>query len=254
MFMGDMKDVAARIKAAKEKQQQERMGTPTTYDYSESYRLRSKMLGVLIRDARLNAARTIEDCARLLSVEPSLIEAWEYADAVPTLPQLELLAYYLDMPVSHFWGMQTIESDKAQKVSAQSEYMQLRDRMIGALLRQAREEAGIELADLSEQAHIPLETLQHYELGDEPVPMSELSMLSTIVNRNMDYFLETTSYIGELLKIQEEWKRFTDLDPEIREFAANPLNVAFIKIAITFSKMPVDQLRKAAEGLLEIAM
>ena len=84
--------------------------------------------------------------------------------------------------------------------------------------------------------------------------MKRLPVLSSIVNRNMDYFLETGGYIGELLKIQAEWKRFTDLDPEIREFAANPLNVAFIKIAITFSKMPVEQLRKAAEGLLEIAM
>jgi transcriptional regulator with XRE-family HTH domain len=126
--------------------------------------------------------------------------------------------------------------------------------MIGALLHQARESEGIELADVAEQAQIPLETLEQYELGEISIPMSELSMLSSIVNRNVDYFLETGSYIGELLKIQAEWKRFTDLDPEIREFAANPLNVAFIKIAITFSKMPVEQLRKAAEGLLEIAM
>ncbi|MDQ7025946.1 MAG: helix-turn-helix domain-containing protein [Anaerolineae bacterium] len=252
--MGDLKDVAARIAAAKAKEQQEKMGTPTEYDYDESYRLRGKMLGVLIRDARLNAARTVEDCARLLSIEPALVEAWEYGDDVPSLPQLELLAYYLDVPVSHFWSMETIETDKSEKASAQSEYMQLRDRMIGALLRQAREEAGLELAEVAEQSRIAVEILEQYELGDVSIPMSELSMFSSIVNRNVDYFLETSSYIGELLKIQAEWKRFTDLDPEIREFAANPLNVAFIKIAITFSKMPVDQLRKAAEGLLEIAM
>jgi hypothetical protein len=84
--------------------------------------------------------------------------------------------------------------------------------------------------------------------------MSELAVISNLVNRNLDYVLDSSSYIGELLRIQEEWKRFTDLDPEIREFAANPLNVAFIKIAITFSKMPATELRKAAEGLLEIAM
>jgi transcriptional regulator with XRE-family HTH domain len=252
--MSELKDVAARMKAAKDKQQQEKTGGIKPYDFGVSYQLRAKMLGVLIRDARLNAARTIEDCARLLSVEPSLIEAWEYGDEVPSLPQLELLAYYLDVPISHFWSQATMATDKAQKASAQSEYMQLRDRMIGALLHQAREEAGVELSDVAEQTQLPLETLQQYELGEISIPMSELSMLSSIVNRNMDYFLETGSYIGELLKIQAEWKRFTDLDPEIREFAANPLNVAFIKIAITFSKMPVEQLRKAAEGLLEIAM
>ena len=252
--MSDLQDIAARMKAAKEKKQQEAAGQQKPYDYTESYRLRSKMLGVLLRDARLNAARTIEDCARLLNVPPATVESWEYGDAVPSLPQLELLAYYLDVPVSHFWGQQTLNADKAQKINAQSEYMQLRDRMIGALMRQAREETGLELTEIAEAAHIPLETLQQYELGEAAIPMSELSVISSLVNRNLDYFLETTSYIGELLKIQAEWKRFTDLDPEIREFAANPLNVAFIKIAITFSKMPADELRKAAEGLLEIAM
>jgi transcriptional regulator with XRE-family HTH domain len=252
--MSEMKDVAARMKAAKDKQQQDKTGGIQPYDFGTSYQLRAKMLGVLIRDARLNAARTIEDCARLLSTEPTLIEAWEYGDEVPSLPQLELLAYYLDVPVSHFWSQATMATDKTEKASAQAEYTQLRDRMIGALLHQARESEGIELADVAEQAQIPIETLEQYELGEISIPMSELSMLSSIVNRNVDYFLETGSYIGELLKIQAEWKRFTDLDPEIREFAANPLNVAFIKIAITFSKMPVEQLRKAAEGLLEIAM
>jgi transcriptional regulator with XRE-family HTH domain len=252
--MGDLKDFAARMKAAKEKKLQESGNAPRAYDFAESYRIRSKMLGVLIRDARLNAARTIEDCARLLSIDPAQIEAWEYGEDAPSLPQLELLAFYLDVPVSHFWGLSTMGNDKSQAITAQSEFTQLRDRMVGALLRQAREEAGVELGEVAELSQLSAELLEQYELGDVSIPMSELSMLSTIVNKNMDYFVETTSFVGELLKVHSEWKRFTDLDPEIREFAANPLNVAFIKIAITFSKMPVDQLRKAAEGLLEIAM
>ena len=53
---------------------------------------------------------------RLLNVENQLIESWEYGDAAPTLPQLELLAYYLDVPVSHFWSMKTIETDKNEKL------------------------------------------------------------------------------------------------------------------------------------------
>lgn len=252
--MSELKDVASRMKAAREKQQEAVSGPQKLYDFNESYRLRSKMLGVLIRDARLNAARTVEECARLLNVQPALIESWEFGDAVPSLPQLELLAYYLDVPVSHFWGQETLASDKGNNVSVQGEYMQLRDRMIGGLLRQAREESGQDQTTVAETAHIPVEVLQQYELGQVSIPMSELSVLSNLVNRNLDYFLESSSYIGELLKIQEEWKRFTDLDPEIRQFAANPLNVAFIKIAITFSKMPAAELRKAAEGLLEIAM
>lgn len=247
----DFKDFSSRMKKARQKDEpaEKPVSNP-----EESFRIRRKMLGVLIRDARLNAARTVEDCARLLNVEPQVVEAWEYGDESPTLPHLELLAYYLDVPVSHFWGQKTLEMDKSSKGAVQNEYMALRNRMIGALLRQAREEAELSYEDVSERSQIPIETLQHYEIGNLPIPMHELVILSGIVNRNMSFFLESSSYVGELLRYREDWKHFVDLDPEVREFAANPLNIGFIKIAITFSQMSAEQLRKAAEGMLEISM
>ncbi len=246
----DFKDFSARMKQAQKSDEPEQK----PYNFGESYRLRSKMLGVLIRDARLNAARTIDDCARLLSIEPSIIESWEYGETAPTLPQIELLAYYLDVPVSHFWSLKTLDQDKAEKVAAQSEYMALRDRMIGALLQQARQERDLSHEDVAQQAQIPVEAIQAYEIGETPIPMHQLAVIANIVNKNVDFFLETSSYVGELLRMREEWKHFSDLDPEIREFAANPLNIGFIQIAITFSKLSADKLRLAAEGMLEIAM
>lgn len=246
----DFKDFSTRMKQARENDQPEEQA----YDFGESYRLRSKMLGVLIRDARLNAARTIEDCARLLNIDPSIIESWEYGETAPTLPQTELLAYYLDVPISHFWSLKTLDQDKAEKVATQTEYMALRNRMVGALLHQAREGLGLSHEEVAERAQISVETLQAYEIGDTPIPMHQLPVIANIVNKNVDFFLETGSYVGELLRMREEWKHFSDLDPEIREFAANPLNIGFIKIAITFSQMSADQLRLAAEGMLEIAM
>lgn len=246
----DFKDFSARMKQAQKSDEPEQK----PYNFGESYRLRSKMLGVLIRDARLNAARTIEDCARLLSIEPSIIESWEYGDTAPTLPQIELLAYYLDVPVSHFWSLKTLDQDKAEKVAAQTEYMALRNRMIGALLQQARQEQGLSYEDVAENAQIPVDTIRAYEIGELPIPMHQLAVIANIVNKNVDYFLETSSYVGELLRMREEWKHFSELDPEVREFAANPLNIGFIQIAITFSKMSADKLRLAAEGMLEIAM
>lgn len=248
----DFKDFASRMKQANK--MNDAPDEPTEYDFSESYRIRGKMLGVLIRDARTNAARTIDDCARLLNVQPQLIEAWEYGDAVPDLPQLELLAYYLDVPVSHFWSLNTMDKARNNTSSGQVQYIELRQRMIGALLRQAREEAELSLEDIAESSNIPVETLQQYEMGELGIPMHEMSMLSHLVKRNMGYFLESSSYIGELLKLREDVQAFSELDDDVREFAANPLNVAFIRIAMSFSKLPASELRKAAEGLLEISM
>ena len=94
MSFGDLSD---KLKKGLNNKRQSSAVEDKPYDYAESYRLRGKMLGVLIRDARISASRTVEDCARLLQVPSAQIMAWEYGDDVPSLPQLELLAYYLDI-------------------------------------------------------------------------------------------------------------------------------------------------------------
>lgn len=251
----DMKDIAGRLKAARQDKggATREVDAAQAYDYELSYQLRGKMLGVLLRDARVNALRSIEDCARLLRVEPALIEAWEYGEgAVPSLPQLELLAYYLDVPVSHFWGLETLEANRRTSVDAQDEYMNLRHRMIGALLRQAREETRLTPEALAEATYIPAETILQYELGEVPIPMHELAVLASAVNKNVSYFLESSSQIGELLATRENWKHFNDLPDDLRRFAANPRNIGFIEIALAFSEMPTDKLKNIAVSMLEI--
>ena len=245
-------DFGARFKQAKAAQAAS--DTPRAYDFAESYRLRARMLGVLIRDARISAARTVEDCARLLSVPVEVFEAWELGDDAPDLPQLELLAYFLEVPVSHFWGQEVLDRDPTSATAVKNEYLSLRHRMIGALLRQAREEVGLSLEQVAEAAGLNPERVELYELGELAIPMSELHVLGSVVRRNMDYFVEMSGYIGELLRIREEWKRFTSLDEDVRRFAANPSNLAFLRIAMMFSEMPTEQLRKVAAGLAEITM
>ena len=247
----DFGDLSARFRQANQSEEDEQQ---KPFDHAESFRLRGKMLGVLIRDARLDAARTVEDCARLLNVTPAVIEAWEYGDDVPSLPHLELLAYYLDVPISHFWAQNTLETDPAAKQNSQAQYLALRQRMIGGMLRQAREEAGLSIEDVSGSTQIPAVHIQQYELGDLTIPMHELTVLAHAVNKNMSYFQESNSYVGELLQMREEWKHFLELDDEVRQFAANPLNIGFIQIAMMFSRMPTNELRKVAEGMLEITM
>jgi transcriptional regulator with XRE-family HTH domain len=245
-------NVSARFKAARD--EEPTSAEQRAFDHQESYRLRGKMIGVLLRDARDHAARTIEDCARLLRIDPALVEAWEYGDEVPSLPQLELLAYYLDVPVSHFWSMETLAGTRRTRVDTHQEFINLRQRMIGALLRQAREEMGINENDLAAETHLSAEAIQQYELGEVPVPMHELSVLSSALKKNINYFLETSSQIGELLATRENWKHFNDLPENLRQFAANPTNIGFIEIAYAFSQMPRDSLKSIAESILDITL
>lgn len=247
-----LKGFGARFKKARADQDEQH--EPKPMDFGESYRIRGKMIGVLLRDARLKAGRSLEDCARLLRTTPGVIESWEYGDEIPSLPQLELLAYYLDVPVSHFWGLDTLEAVRDEKISAQEEYMALRNRMIGALLRLAREDMGKSLDQMAEESGMPVEQITAYEMGEQAIPMHALTVLSNCVKKNIPYFLESHSHLGEWLSLREEWQHFTKLPDDIRRFAANPLNLGFIEIAVMFSQMPADKLRKVGESVLNISM
>ena len=66
--------------------------------------IRSKTLGLLIRDARTTARRSVTECAQAVGVKPGLFRAYEEGRKAPSLPELEALVYFLDLPIDHFWS------------------------------------------------------------------------------------------------------------------------------------------------------
>ncbi len=75
--------------------------------------LRSRKLGVLIRDARLALRRTIPECAKMIGVTPGIFRAWEEGRRAPSLPELEVLSYALNLPLHRFWGTEATSDDAA---------------------------------------------------------------------------------------------------------------------------------------------
>lgn len=247
-----MEDIGARFKKLKGKEQAEQ-AQAKEMDIEAFYLLRAKMLGVLIRDARLNAARTEADCARILDVDVATYTRWEFGEGAPTLPQLEILAFYLGVPVSHFWSQSTLKEEHEAERRMEQEYIKLRTRIVGALLRQAREQAGISVEALAADTGLAVEQVTAYESG-EPIPMHELAVLARGVSQSMSYFLENSSSIGAMLASREKYQKFVELPDDIREFVSNPINQGFIEIAIMFSKMPTEKLRSVGSSIVDITM
>jgi transcriptional regulator with XRE-family HTH domain len=118
--------------------------------YQDQIAIRTRKLGVLIRDARLAARRTVTETAKAIGITPAFLRAYEGGRKAPSLPELEVLAYYLDLPIRHFWSSEALSDDAARtepldlvKLAA------LRHRIIGTLLRQKRLQASISLKGLS---------------------------------------------------------------------------------------------------------
>ncbi len=217
----------------------------------EALAIRNRIIGILLRDARVRAGRTKQECAALLGVPVRTITAYEEGRKLISLPELEVLAFFLDVPVHHFWNHdpQLLSEQPPPPVQ---EILALRHRVIGALLQQARQEAGKSRKELAKLLGCSVSRIAAYEYGERPIPLAELEVLAKALNRSMDYFLDTAGPIGEWVEEQRALRAFRELPPEIREFISKPINRSYIEIAMKLAEMPASALRQIAEGLLEI--
>jgi len=216
--------------------------------------LRTKKLGVLIRDARLAARRTPEDCARAMGVTKGIFRSYEEGRRAPSLPELELLAYHLKLPIEHFWGRASLSGEESQDPLDLSQLLELRQRMIGALLRQERTNASLSLKALADETGISSARLKTYELGERAIPLPELEALISALASRIENFFDQSGPIGQWIGDEKSMRQFLQLPRELQAFVCQPVNRPYLDLARKLSVMSNEQLRSVAEGLLDITL
>jgi len=215
--------------------------------------LRSKTLGVLIHDARIASRMSIKECAEAIGVTTGFFRSYEKGVKAPSLPELEVLAFFLNLPLSHFWGNEAISDDAPPTAPIDlSRLIGLRQRMIGALLRKERINASISMKALAEQAGIPKNRLKTYELGERAIPLPELEILISILGCRTDSFFDKNGPIGQWIIRQKAIGDFLTLPPELQDFVSQPVNRPYLELAHNLSDLSADKLRSVAEGILDI--
>lgn len=214
---------------------------------------RSAMIGKLIQDARLKANHTVEDCAQAVGASADQFKAYELGEQAISLPELEAIAFYLDVPIEHFWARETAAlGNNYRVISNLDQLLHLRHRMIGAILRQARLEAGLGLDALAARTEIDMARLEAFELGEEPIPVPELEALSGVLQRSIREFQDLYGPVGTWNAQQRALQNFLLMPLELQLFIAKPINRPYLELAVRLSDMSVEKLRAVAEGLLEI--
>jgi transcriptional regulator with XRE-family HTH domain len=217
--------------------------------------IRSRKLGVLIRDARLIARKTIPECAAAIGVTNGIFRAYEEGRRSPSLPETEILAFFLSLPIRHFWGKES-KSEAASPTSALNltALSAIRQRMVGALLRQEREKASISLKALSEQSGISSARLRGFELGDRPIPLPVLEALITLLGGQIESLLDQTGPIGQWMNQQKAIHDFLQMPVELQQFVCKPVNRPYVELAQKLSGLSTGKLRSVAEDLLDITL
>lgn len=242
-------DFSARYK--KKSEEKNAATAPPPLDYGELHTLRARILGVLLQDARRSKGLTEAQCAAQASVPVEYYQQWELGQEAPTLPQLEILAYYIGIPVSHFWSNKVIGDERQV---AREEFNDLRDRVIGTLIRLKRNEYSMSEIDLALACGLQEGDIFDYEMARRPIPFTELTTIASALKVSVNYFMDDSSRVGEWLNSQEAYRKFDEMPPELREWVLRPSNQPFIEIAMRLSKLPVQELREVGENILNITL
>ncbi len=221
--------------------------------YQQLTRVRTRKLGLLIMDARTVRNRPAEMCAKAIGVSPEEYQRMEAGEIAPTLPQLELLAYFLDVPLEHFWGSQALSTQtSAEPAEPSAQLLKIRQRIIATRIRLARSNLNLSTAELAEKSTVPEEKIVRYETGDEPIPLPDLEILASSMQLSNEELFDQKGVVGGWRAEKQAVQHFLELPPDIREFLCKPVNLPYLQIAMRLSELSVDKLRAIAEGLLEI--
>lgn len=224
-------------------------------DHKLAADIRAKKLGVLIRDARVKAGETMKDCGEVIGTSGRTISKFEDGEKSPSLPEMEVLAYYFDMPLEQFWGEETSSTKHPLEALGNVEQrLELRNRKIGLALRQAREAKSMSMTEVAEELDITTYRLKSYEKGKFATPLPILEQLVSMYDMNLDDVRVAKGPIAEWSAQKDAVSDFVQLPHELQQFVAKPVNRPYLEIARKLSEMQVDKLRAVAEGLLEITL
>jgi transcriptional regulator with XRE-family HTH domain len=217
--------------------------------------IRTRKLGVLIRDARSTARKSLTECASAIGITPATLRAYEQGRKSPSLPELEVLSYYLELPIQHFWSNTALSSEQSRTEPLNLQALaSIRHRIIGVLLAQKRQQFSISLKALSLEVGIPTSRLKAYETGQRPVPLPELEAILSVLGSRIEVFFDQNGPIGQWMTEQKAIQEFLDLPPELRNFVCVPVNRPYLELARNLSTLSTDKLRSVAEGLLDITL
>ena len=216
--------------------------------------LRTKKISLFMRQAREKSAQTVDNCAYWLNINREEYLAMEGSTASPSLPQLESLAYFLNTS----FGFLLNGPDKEEAKSSFSQdvninFLNLRNHVIAALLKQHRLEKDFTLEQFSQMTAIPVDVLEAYEDGSTPVPVVTLENLIDALDVPLDKFFAIAGPLGHPSAANNTVSSpLEDLPDEMREFISKPVNRPYLDLALRLSKMEADKLRSIAASLLEI--
>ena len=218
---------------------------------NQALSLRTKMLGALLREARLEAGKSIRESAELLDISPSTFSSYEHGRKGIPLPELEVLCYFYETTLRQFLRSHKRTEQQEKEINVEREIM-LRQRLIGARLRKHRHETDLSIKDLAERIDFPASRISAYERGQRSIPLPELEVLAGALGRQVEEYIELDGPIGNWIREKRAKESFADLPLDMQDFVTDPANRTYLRLARDLSQLPTEELRSVKRSFDEI--
>ena len=223
-------------------------------DTAQSIAIRNRIIGILVKRTRLRTNKSQQDCADFLGCSPFMFSQYEQGRRGLSLPQLEALAYLLDVPPASLWDEgHTLPDQESEETLPMAQLIQLRKKEMAIRFRQCRQTAGLTQAEMGQMLERSAYIISQYEHGRRDIPLAELETIIEQCDQSIaDIVEEQTIPTGQADQARQALTRLNELPPDVREFVLRPTNTLYLRIAILLSALKADSLRQIAETILDI--
>lgn len=215
---------------------------------NQALSLRTKMLGAMVREARLTAGKSIRESADLLGISTSTFSSYEMGKKGISLPELEVLALAYRVPIELFWDT-TRDSPLAGPDFNTTQGIMLRQRILGAQLRKQRQGRELSIKALAKEVDFPASRISLYERGKRPIPLPELETMAQALGRELGDYLEMDGPVGQWIRKQQAYESFTQLPRDLQEFITDGGHEPYLHMAMNLSRLPMEDLQRVIESL-----
>ena len=206
-----------------------------------------------IKYTRKSKGRSKQDCAMILGISEETYRSNETGKTPLTLPQIELLSMFLGIKLSTLFEEKQSQHPHAIVLNddIRPHYLVLRNKMIRAKLSIELENQSLTLEDIAQGTHIPLNLLQRYDSGEEPVPMDGLLKISDYLGISINALYEPIGLNGEQREassVKTGWQpEFADEETQESTIEDDP----YVDLLKAIRKIPTVDQAHIAKAILE---
>ncbi len=206
-----------------------------------------------IKQVRKLRRRTIHDCASFLNITKEQYIKFEEGIAPISLPEIELLAIFLSIPLNLLFENSPLDEDALSLLSARisPQFINLRHKMIRAKLLAEKKNRAVTIDEIQNATKIPRDDLEAYETGQRPIPLDHLMKISDFLSLPIQTFLNGVWYQSDDLnkdQHQTSWQpEYPKNSKRTRQIEKNP----YSNLLEAIKSIPKKDQAQVAKILLE---